>query len=249
MSRTPSRLAACLAATLLAGCIDYSETLEMRADGSGTLTIRQTIDLSVLENVKKLASSRGKKADLELLDVDEAAIRKALEGRAGLTIRSLAVADRTEGETTLRDVDLVVEFDRPESLVFGDASLLVRPFAFESTEDGGHRYARQVGISATDIQRLIDRDEARKAERGEVPQPLDEKQLAGFRTLAAAFLANRTAVFELHTPGPIANANVEAPGGVEGSVATWRFDAFDLVADSRTLEAVSGAPPTGTGDR
>lgn len=237
LRRIPSVLAALVVPAILSGCIDHAEILELRPDGSGRLEVRQTIDMDVLEQVQQLMSSMGGgDADKGLAYFEKEPLERVLGGRDGLRIEKIEIVDRKDDDgVRLRDVLIIVEFDSPEALVVGEASLVLRPFSLEST-DAGYRFEREVGLGPEDVQAIV--DEKRDDKDNGDGLELDEAQIEGFRSLAGQILLGRKATFELRMPGPVTGANVPPEGGrVEGSTVQWEYPLSDLIARSVQLEA------------
>ncbi|MBI4614426.1 MAG: hypothetical protein HY720_12505 [Planctomycetes bacterium] len=230
-----------------AGCIDYAEVLEIRPDGSGTLTIVQTVDrLSYEQVIALLQSMRSGDSQAELPAFDEATIRSKLEGREGLVLRSVAVEDFEEGGVKKRKLTTILDFTSPEKLVVGDLALAIQPFELERREEDGrtvYSFARKVGMDPAQLQALL----AKKKKDGEDEKPaVDEAQIAGFRSLFEPLLAGKKATFTLRMPGTITSTNIEeGKGTTSGGEATWDFPISELAAGSRELTAESNEVATG----
>jgi hypothetical protein len=90
------RTALALVATLsLSGCLEHEETLALKSDGSGTLAIDETIDLSVEDELKKVFPEYDPSDGLKLPTKDE--IKKGLTAD-GVELRACEV--ETRGKVT-----------------------------------------------------------------------------------------------------------------------------------------------------
>lgn len=92
MSRTAIAVIVVLSLT---GCLEHEEVLTLKSDGSGTLSIDETIDLSVEDELKKVVPELDPSDGLKLPTKDE--IKKSLTAE-GVEIRACDV--ETKGKVT-----------------------------------------------------------------------------------------------------------------------------------------------------
>jgi hypothetical protein len=193
---------------LLTGCLDYSEQLQLQRDGSGTLGIDFTIDMSFMEDIARAIGDNP--------DPEEMRGPTREEVMAGLEVEGI---DVQELEIQSRDkrtrVHIVLGFDSLETLTqiegFGDD----RRIEFFEDPTGGVRM-----IYSFDTTDVIPLEEVSDEEAAEAMQDPIERQIIEVTRRARNNLRFRS---RIAMPGRILNSN----GGRDREdpmAALWRID-------------------------
>ncbi|MEZ0227880.1 MAG: hypothetical protein ACAI25_04595 [Planctomycetota bacterium] len=113
---------AALVATLvlLSGCLDYDEVISLAADGSGSVQVNATVDLSFAEKLMALSVLPGEKALDDMDDpykmmVSEVEIRKNVQGGEGITLKQCLVEELDKSETK-KKIKLSFDFKTLDAL-------------------------------------------------------------------------------------------------------------------------------------
>ena len=95
-----------LAATMLAGCFDYQETMVLNKDGSGTLAMRLGMQKSMLDGMKAMTQAFSQEEDQPAADepfISKEAIEKNLaKSKAG--VKLLDYKESVDGEMQVWDI-------------------------------------------------------------------------------------------------------------------------------------------------
>ena len=142
--RVPTLLFA-LCLFLLPACMQTKETVTIDENGKGTLTLDTVVDKQMTEAMVEMLRGMGMAEGMGGADptaqLDPERIRKGLEGKEGIEVKS---ATRTEdpetGKITMR---VVIAFDTLEALYTSGAVMGVSA-KLEKLDDGNYRFTRSL---------------------------------------------------------------------------------------------------------
>jgi len=200
----------------LTGCLEYTEELTLKPDGSGTLSLDFTIDLSYLEDVSKALGEAPSEEDFAGPTEEE--IREGLEVE-GITIKSLDL--ETKGRKTR--VKIVLDFANLDALNeiegFGDDRRIL-------FYDEGNGLVRVVySFDTTDA---IPADELDEEEAGDDPI---EKKIMEITKKARAAMRFRA---KLVLPGQIKKSNGKRDAN-NPNASLWQIDSKSTPEKHKTL--------------
>ena len=130
--------------TALTACMQTKETVAIRKDGKGTITLVTVVDKAMsdgmLEMVRGMGYGEGMSADpLAMLDPER--LKKSLAGKEGLEVRSATrTLDEKAGKITMR---VEIAFDTIQALYDSGAVMGVGA-KLEKLDDGNYRFTRSL---------------------------------------------------------------------------------------------------------
>ncbi len=103
----------------LGGCLDYEEVITLAADGSGSVRVDATVDLTFAEKLMALQVPPGEKAPEDMDDpykmmISKEEIAKNVQGVDGVTIKEIFVDDEKVGPK--RKIKLLIDFKTLDGL-------------------------------------------------------------------------------------------------------------------------------------
>ncbi|MHC5010100.1 MAG: LppM family (lipo)protein [Planctomycetota bacterium] len=215
LRRFSTAIALVLALAVLSGCVQSDEKTTLRSDGSGTVSLKVTIDESLAEQLKEAMGGMGGEGSggpAEDLDPDK--LKEKVAKVEGLELVRADVEVDEENHT--RTFFVEIKFDSMEAFFRADVMPQTRG-RLEQTEEGLWVLTRESGDPNMNT-------------------PEAQEMMAGFLMMLQPYLENLKMEMSITVPGTIVETNGKKDGD---NRAVWSIGFEDLTKPVAQMQTVS----------
>lgn len=223
-----------LVLTTAAACLNYEDTLVLFPDGSGTFTMRYSVDVQTLSSLEMMIAGLVRQKDPEKerpfkfpVSFKKEEIEKQFQTE-GVKVKTLEVKD-ADGK---RHVHLEITFDNPERLA--------KIKHFDKQPIKIVKAPQKDGTVAWELERKLGIDQAKLPPiKGKKNKPVDPEAIKGIFALFEPSMEGHTVKLNLVLPHPIQAANAKEKK--EGK-AHWTFPLGAMIKGEQVLTARATIP-------